>query len=104
MIWVVMAAAGMLTFASRFMMIGLIGERAVPEWVRRLLGFVAPSVLAVIIVPEVMLVGGGVALADNARIPALLAAAAVAALTRNVIATIATGMVLLWLMEHGIPG
>ena len=103
MIWIVMAAAGLLTFASRFVMIGLIGERPVPGWLQRLLGFVGPSVLAVIIVPAVMLAEGGVVLADNPKIPAFLAAAIIAALTRNVIATIATGMVLLWLVENGFP-
>ena len=100
MIWIVMAAAGLLTFASRFVMIGLIGERPVPGWLQRLLGFVGPSVLAVIIVPSVMLAEGGIVLADNPKIPAFLAAAVIAALTRNVIATIATGMILLWVIEN----
>ena len=39
---------------------------------------------------------------DNPKVPAFLAAAAVALLTRNVIATIATGMVLLWFLGSGI--
>ena len=101
MIWLVMAAAGLMTFASRFVMIGLVGDRHVPEWLQRLLAFVGPSVLAVIITPAVMMADGGLVLAGNLKIPAFLAAAVVAALTRNVIATIATGMVLLWFLENG---
>ena len=102
MIWVVMVAAGLLTFGARFSMIGLIGERPVPDWIRRLLGFVGPAVLAVIITPDVMLEGRAIAIAGNSEIPAFLAAAVVALLTRNVIATITTGMVVLWVLESGL--
>ena len=102
MIWLVMAAAGALTFASRFVMIGLVGERPVPDWLQRLLGFVGPSVLAVIIVPEVLMPAGAIALTGNPKLPAFLAAAVIAVLTRNVIATIATGMVLLWFLQSGL--
>lgn len=102
MIWLVMVAAGVLTFASRFSMIGLVGARPIPGWLQRLLGFVGPAVLAVIIFPAVILSGGDITLSGNPKIPAILAAAVIAALTRNVIATIATGMVLLWLLEGGL--
>ena len=37
MIWLVMIASGLMTFASRFSMIGLIGNRPIPQRLRRLL-------------------------------------------------------------------
>ena len=82
-------------------MIGLVGSRELPERLKRLLEYVAPAVLASIIAPEVMLVDSAITL-TNPKIPAFILALGVALLTRNVLATIATGMATLWLLEGDI--
>ena len=87
MIWLVMIASGLMTFASRFSMIGLIGNRPIPQRLRRLLTYTGPAVLAIM---------------DNPRILAFIGAAVIAVWTRNVLATIATGMVLLWVLKGGV--
>lgn len=100
MIWIAMIASGLMTFAARFSMIGLIGNRPIPDSIRKLLTYVGPSVMAAIIIPSTLLVDGEVMLADNMKIPALLMAAGVAYLTSNVLATIGTGMVVLWVLQN----
>ena len=102
MIWLVMICAGVLTFAARYSMIGLVGSRELPQRLKRLLEYVAPAVLASIIAPEVMLVDSAITLTSNPKIPAFILALGVALLTRNVLATIATGMATLWLLEGDI--
>ena len=98
MIWLTMIISGLLTFAARFSMIGIFKDRAIPEIMRKLLTYVAPSALAAIILPDVLFMNGQIALTNNPEIPAFLIAVAVAIFTRNVIVIIATGMVALWLI------
>jgi branched-subunit amino acid transport protein len=102
MIWAAMIISGVLTFAARFSMIGLIGDRPIPRAIRKLNAFVGPSVMAAIIFPATLVVDGHLMFADNVKIPALLIAGIVAFITGNVLATIGTGMVMLWLISHGL--
>ncbi|XDZ64828.1 AzlD domain-containing protein [Alphaproteobacteria bacterium LSUCC0684] len=99
MIWAVMIAAGLMTFAARYSMIGLLGDRPIPERLKRLLGYVGPAVMAAIIAPEVLVTGDMINVMDNPRIPAFIGASIVAFWTRSVPLTILTGMLLLWGIE-----
>lgn len=96
MIWVTMIISGLVTFAARFSMIGILKDRAIPDVMRRLLTYVAPAALAAIILPDVLLVDGHMALTNNPEIPAFLVAVGVALFTRNVIVIITSGMFALW--------
>lgn len=98
-IWLVMIASGLLTFAARFSMIGLFQDRELPQIIKQILTYVAPSVLAAIIIPDVLLIEGAVVVLDNPKIPAFLLAMVAAALTRNVLVTISTGMTALWMIS-----
>lgn len=101
MIWVAIILAGVMTFAARFSMIGLIGDRPIPDSIRKLLAYVGPAVMAAIIFPAVLLIDGEIMFTENAKIPAMLIAAIVAFRTGNVLATIGTGMVIYWLITYG---
>ena len=101
MIWVAIIFAGVMTFAARFSMIGLIGDRPIPASIRKLLAYVGPAVMAAIIFPAVLLIDGEIMFAGNAKIPAMLIAGIVAFRTGNVLATIGTGMVIFWLITYG---
>ncbi len=101
-IWLVMVASGLLTFAARFSMIGLFQDRELPQIIKQILTYVAPSVLAAIIIPDVLLIDGAVTVLDNPKIPAFLLAMVAAALTRNVLVTISTGMIALWIITAWI--
>lgn len=98
MIWITMIISGLLTFAARFSMIGMFKDRAIPDVMRKLLTYVAPSALAAIILPDVLLIDGKLAFVGNPEIPSFLVAVGVALFTRNVIVIIASGMIALWLI------
>lgn len=100
MIWFVMIACGLFTYATRFVMFSDIAPRQLPDWLQDALGFVPIAVLTAIIVPAVIIAPeGGLALAGNARLPAALVAVTVALVTRSVLATIATGLGALWCLD-----
>ena len=54
MIWPVMIACGLLTFATRFVMFSGLAPRRLPDWLEDALGFVPIAVLTAIIVPAVI--------------------------------------------------
>ena len=98
MIWLVMIACGLLTFATRFVMFSGLAPRRLPDWLEDALGFVPIAVLTAIIVPAVV-TGPEGTIAGNSRLPAAVIAVSVALLTRSVLATIATGLAALWCLE-----
>jgi branched-subunit amino acid transport protein len=100
MIWLVMIACGIFTFATRFVMFSDIAPRQLPVWLQDALGFVPIAVLTAIIVPAVIVApDGGLVLAGNSRLPAAVVAVTVALFTRSVLATIATGLASLWCLD-----
>jgi branched-subunit amino acid transport protein len=100
-LWVVIFLAGLATFLTRLSFIWLAGRREMPGWLRRGLRFVPPAVLTAIIFPEVFIRDGVLALSplENVRIIAAAVAALVAWRTRNILLTLAAGMLVLWLSQ-----
>ena len=100
--WWVMILAGAITFATRLSFIWLLGNRNVPDWMRRGLRYVPPAVLTAIVFPEVLLVGAEISLLPwhNPRLVAALVAGVVAWRTRNALWTIVVGMLVLWLVQQ----
>ena len=100
MIWLVMIACGLFTFATRFVMFSDIAPRQLPHWLQDALGFVPIAVLTAVIVPAVLILPeGGLALTGTARLPAALVAITIALVTRSVLATIITGLLALWCLD-----
>jgi len=95
--WGVIAALGLATFATRLSFLALLGEGELPAWLRHVLHYVPPAILAAIIAPQ-LLAGapGPEAALDGPRTAAALAGFAVAWLTRSTFAAIAAGMAVLW--------
>jgi branched-subunit amino acid transport protein len=104
--WAVVLLGGMaLTYATRLSFLVLIGHERLPRSIRRSLRFVAPSVLAALILPELLLSNGHLpASVFQPRLLAGLMAAAVTWRFRNTWLTIAVGMVSLWLLGTVLPG
>ncbi len=95
-----LALGGLLTFLTRLSFIALLGRVETSPRLARALKFVPPAILSAIIVPELVVRDGALAVgAGNPRLWAGLLAAAVAWYTRNVLATIAVGMVALWVLQ-----
>jgi len=71
-----------------------------PPWLLRALRYVPAAVLSAIIAPELALPGGALDLTvGNERLVAGLLAILIAWRTRNVLLTVAIGMVALWLLQ-----
>jgi branched-subunit amino acid transport protein len=104
--WAIVLLGGMaVTYTERLSFLVLIGHERVPPGVRRGLRFVAPSVLAALILPELLLTDGHLpASLLEPRLIAGLLAAAVTWRFRNTWLTIAVGMLSLWLAGHLQPG
>ena len=98
-LWMLMVAIGIATFAIRLSFIYLFGKVEIPETVTKALRYVPPAVLSAIVLPELLMPGGQFDLSfGNGRLIAGLLAAAVAWRTKNVVLTIVTGMLALYIL------
>lgn len=99
-------ALGMAFFAYAFRASFLLfGERiTLPPLLRRSLDYVPAAVLAALVLPVFIHLGAPWGPDDTARLIAGVLAAAVAYRTRSVPATLAVGMVALWLALWLVPG
>ena len=92
-IWLVMIAAGLVTYSTRLSFILLMDRIKAPEWFTKSLRFVPAAVLSAIIVPELFAPKPSVELyLLNPELISGVLAIAVAWRTKNVILTIGTGM------------
>ena len=95
--WLVMIISGLATFAIRATFIILIGQREIPQQLRRALYFIPPAVLTAIILPELVLPKGQLNLSlANPNLLAGIVAVLVAWRTRSVLLTIVVGMAVFW--------
>ena len=96
-LWLTVFAMGAVTYAIRLSLLGAIGRVTLPPLLVRGLRYVPPAVLTAIVVPELVLPGGALDVSwTNARLLAGVLAALVAWRSRNVILTVAAGMLALW--------
>ena len=100
-IWIAIFVIGVATYGFRLSFIHLFGRiDKVPPRVSRVLRYVPPAVLAALVVPDLLTVrSSAVATLADERLLAGAIAAVVAWRTENVFATIAVGMVALWLFR-----
>ncbi len=96
-IWTVIVVVGAGTFLIRFSFIGLLGDRRLPPWAGRLLAFVPVAVMPGLVAPMVVWPAATEGELDAPRLVAALAALAIGAATRSMLAAIAGGMGALYL-------
>ena len=101
MIWLVMILGGIFTFGTRFVMLSGWVAHGLPRWLVDALAFVPIAVLTAILVPAVLIdpATQQIIVKGNARIVAAVVATIIALLTRNVIATISSGLATLWFVQ-----
>ena len=101
MIWLVMILGGIFTFGTRFVMLSGWVAHGLPRWLIDALAFVPIAVLTAILVPAVLIdpATQQIIVIGNARIVAAVVATIIALLTRNVIATISSGLATLWFVQ-----
>ncbi|MCJ7725011.1 MAG: AzlD domain-containing protein [Acidimicrobiia bacterium] len=99
-IWTAILLAGAGTQAIRWSFVLAVSrETRLPDAVMRALRLIPSAVLAAIVIPTLVRPGGSFEVPwANLRLLAALVAALVAWRTRNVVATIVTGMGVLWLL------
>lgn len=90
----------LVTFATRYIMVALLGRWQAPRLLTRALYYVPLAAFSALILPDLVTRAGRVTLAlDNPRLIGGVAAIAVAALTRRMVLTIAAGMGVMWLAQ-----
>lgn len=100
-LWLVVLAAAAGTYALRVSFIALFGRLDdVPPRVERVLSYVPPAVLAALVLPELVLSDGALAVSlGNDRLLAGAIAAGVAWRTEDMLATVAVGMGVLYALS-----
>ena len=96
-IWAVILILGVGTFLIRWSFLGAVGNRPVPEWAQRVLRYTAVAVLPALVAPQVIWPEATGGQSDPARLSAAAAALAVGFVTRNTLAAIIAGGVVLGL-------
>lgn len=99
-LWLVILGLALGTFALRFVFLGVIGDRPLPDWVLRHLRYTAVAVLPALVAPLVLWPGATGGEMDPARLSAAFATIAVGYLTRNVLAAIGSGAATLWALLY----
>jgi branched-subunit amino acid transport protein len=95
-IWFITIAVAIITIGLRlsfFLLFGRVDE--IPTWAERVLRYVAPAVLAALVLPELLYIGGGISVL-NPRLIAGVVAGVVAWRTENLAVTVAVGMIVFW--------
>jgi branched-subunit amino acid transport protein len=96
-IWTVIVLLGIGTYLIRLSFLGLVGDRALPDWAMRMLRYVPVAVMPGLVAPLVVWPAATGGKPDLARILAAAAALAIGAGTRSVLGAIAGGMAALYL-------
>jgi len=100
-LWLVVIAAGVLTFLIRLSFISLLANWGMPPLAQRALSFVPPAVMTAIVFPELLVRDGHLAVGmDNHRLPAGVIAILVAWRFKKIMPTIVAGMAALWLLQY----
>jgi branched-subunit amino acid transport protein len=101
--WLLIVLLGAGTWAMRSFPIMLHGHVPHPPWLERLLKYVPVAALTALVVPaSLYLRANGAYQAVPARTIAAVVALVVALRTKNTIATLVSGMVVLWIAQWAI--
>lgn len=101
-LWIVIVLLGLGSFGLRFVFLGLVGNRQMPEWLLRHLRYTAVSVIPALVAPLVLWPAANGGQTDPLRLSAALLALATGTLTKNLYAALGTGAAVMlaghWLM------
>ena len=99
-LWLTIIACGIVTFLIRLSFIAIHGRVTMPLWFTRALTFVPVAVLSAITLPEILIQNDALNVSPlNPRLIAGIVAVFVAWRTKNVLATIAAGMAVLFVVQ-----
>ena len=97
--WMLIIYCGLITFLTRFSMIALLKKEMFNNRIREVLSFVPSAIFPAIIFPAIFLDNSGLfQLGNNPKILASVVAVTVGMLSKNIIATIITGLAAYWFL------
>ena len=95
--WALIIYCGLITFLTRFSMIALLKKEMFNDRIREVLSYVPSAIFPAIIFPAIFLDNSGtILLEDNPKILAAIIATVVGIFTRNILATIFSGLASYW--------
>ncbi len=102
-VWGIIAALGVLTYLTRFVFLGIVGNRPLPAWLLRHLRYTGVAVLPGLVAPLVLWPAATGGEPDAARLIAAAVALAVGVWRRDVIQAVVAGALALaaigWLLN-----
>ena len=97
--WALILYCGMITFFTRFSMIALLKKEMFNDRIREVLSYVPSAIFPAIIFPAIFLDSSGVfILENNPKIFASLIAVFIGIISKNIIATIFSGLAAYWIL------
>ena len=97
--WTLIIYCGLITFFTRFSMIALLKKEMFNERIREVLSYVPSAIFPAIIFPAIFLDSSGlIQLEENPKILAAIIAMMVGIFTRNILATIFSGLASYWVL------
>jgi branched-subunit amino acid transport protein len=87
---------GLGSFGLRFMFTGLVGDRAMPDWLLRHLRYTAVAILPALVAPQVLWPVATDGAFDIPRVTAAVVTLGVGLVTKNVLTAIISGAVTLY--------
>ena len=97
--WILIIYCGIITYLTRFSMIAVLKKEMFNDRIREILSFVPSAIFPAIIFPAIFLDNfGQFQFEDNPKILAAAIAVIVGVLSRNIIATIFSGLASYWFL------
>ena len=97
--WALIIYCGLITFLTRFSMVALLKKEMFNDRVREVLSYVPTAIFPAIIFPAIFLDDlGAFQFEDNPKILAAAIAMIIGILSKNIIATIFTGLATYWFL------
>tara|TARA_B100000700_G_C14849037_1_gene763045 strand:- start:165 stop:479 length:315 start_codon:yes stop_codon:yes gene_type:complete len=97
--WGLIISCGIITYLTRFLMIAILKKEMFNDKIREVLSYVPSAIFPAIIFPAIFLDTSGLfALEDNPKILAAAIAMIVGILSKNIIATIFSGLASYWFL------
>lgn len=90
-IWTIVVLLGIGTYLIRFSFLGLIGNRALPDWVRRHLRYTPVAIIPGLVAPLVLWPGATDGQPDPARLAAAAVTVAVGYVTKSLFVAVLAG-------------
>lgn len=102
-LWLILILGGLGTYLLRLSFILIFQHVQLPAYMDRILRLVPPAVFSAMVLPELLVRDGSIQFTvTNLRLVAGLLATVIALKTRSVLATIASGMVILWILQIAV--